>query len=68
MDSEIDAAIEQRFFNFFCEQSLAADLIQGHVENLVALGVNDLNPRFHAAGFQTVFDVVCLPERQLRAP
>src|SRR6267378_3900849 len=36
VNSEIDAAIQERFVDFFREESLAADLCQGDVEDLVA--------------------------------
>ena len=64
---EIDAAFEQRFFDFFGEKPLAADFTEGRIVNPVARGPDDLDPAFRAARFQTLLDIIGLPERQLRA-
>ena len=67
VDREIDAPVEQGFFNFFGEQAFAADFVERDVENLVAGGFDDLDAAFGAARFQTFPDIVRLPERKLRA-
>ena len=62
VDREIDAPVEQRFFDFFGEDPLAADFVERDVQNLVAGGLDNLDPAFGAARFQTFPDVVRLPE------
>ena len=66
---KIDAAVEQRFIEFFCEQSLAADLRQRNVENLVAGGLdrNEFDRAARPAVLQFRFHPVRLPQRQRAA-
>ena len=45
---QVDAALEQRFFNFLGEQALGADLRQRHVGDLVAGGFDDFDARWLA--------------------
>ena len=65
---EVDAAVEQRFFDFLGEETFAADSVERGVENFVAGGFDDLDPALGPARFQTFPDIVRLPERKLRAP
>jgi hypothetical protein len=69
VNSDIYATVQKRFFDFLNKQSLAPDLGQRHIQNLISLGFDDLNlysqkrmPRFNG-----LFDPVCLPEGQLAA-
>ena len=49
VDGEIDPAVGQRFFDFLGEHALGADLGEGHVEDLVASGLDDFEFDFVAA-------------------
>ncbi len=68
VDGEIDAAVEQGFFDFFGEETFAADFVEGSVLNFVAGSLDDFDAALGAAGFEALSDVVCLPERELRTP
>ena len=54
VNREIDAAVEQSFFDLLGEEALAADLVERHVLNLVAGGFDDFDPAFHARALPDV--------------
>src|SRR4030095_942225 len=64
MDCNVDAAIEQRFIDFLGEESLAADIRQRHIENLIASSFdgNELDVQARPTLFQFGLGPVCLPE------
>ena len=69
VDGEIDAAVEQGFFDFFGEEAFAADLAAAGTSVILSpvvlmTSIRHSTPR----AFQTFLDVVRLPERKLRAP
>ena len=70
VDGQVDFAVQQRGFNFFGEQSLAADLGQGDVQNFIAFGDDLLQTDFtvRILFLQTAFDVIALPEGQQAFP
>src|SRR4029077_558574 len=69
MHREIGGTIGERLLDLFDEQSLAADLRERHVENLIARRLDhvqlDDNSRLH--GLEPRLDVLRLPERELAA-
>ncbi len=48
VDSQIDAAVGEGFFDLFGEHSLCADFCEGNIGDLIASGVNDFNFNFVA--------------------
>ena len=71
MHGDIDAAVQQRLFNLAGEQTLAADLFQRLVQNLVAgdFDHHDVKRRFGQGigGHKTAPHLVRLPKREGRA-
>src|SRR6185437_6998113 len=63
-----DAAVEQRFFDFACEQAFSANLVQRGIGYSVARCFDHFDTGFETAGVEPVPDVVRLPHRKLRAP
>jgi hypothetical protein len=67
MHCEIYLTRGERFFNFFSEHALSANLGQGDVGDLVSGGVDDLDFNFKTTRAQERGDVVGLPEGELGA-
>src|SRR5207302_2097153 len=69
MHGEVGAAVADRLLNRLGEQPVAADLRQGFILDLIALGLDDdqldLSSRRHSA--QKIRNVVGLPERERAA-
>ena len=59
---QICAAFFERHFQFFDKQTLAADLAQGAVQNLVALGGHAQQGDLVAVLLEQGFDVLGLPQ------
>ena len=66
VNGDINATVQKRFFDFLNKQPLAADLGQGHIQNFISLGFDDLNlnGQMRMLCFNGLFDPVCLPEGQ----
>ena len=64
---EIDPVLGQRFFNFFGEHALGADLRQGDIGNPVTGGLDDFNFDLVSLPLEQSLDVIGLPECQLRS-
>src|SRR5215471_13482288 len=64
VDCKIDAAIEQRLIDFLSEQSLASDIRQGNVENLItrSLDGNEFNVQPRPTLFQFGLGPIRLPQ------
>ena len=67
MHGEVGASVEEGFLDFLDEETLAPDLGQGHVKNLVAAGFDDAELYFKARfqGHKAVTDMPGLPEGKL---
>ena len=66
MYRQIGAAGQQGLLDFFREQSLAAYFRQGHIGNLVACRLDDVDPAFVARAIQTSGHPSSLPDSELR--
>src|SRR5262249_27290074 len=64
VDCKVDSPVEQRLIDFLGEESLAADIRQRHVENLIAgrLDGNQLNIQSRPTLFQFGFGPIGLPQ------
>jgi hypothetical protein len=67
---QIGPTVQQGFLDFLDEQPLAADLGQGHVQDLVAGGLDQqqFHRRARVVGLDAVLDVVRLPQGEPAAP
>jgi len=62
VDREVDSSVEESFFDFFREDTFAADFVERYVEDFVACGFDDLNSALGPTCLEALSDVVRLPE------
>jgi hypothetical protein len=67
---QVDASIQQGFFNLLDEQAFAANFGQGDIQDFVSTGFDDgqFDGDVRMVGADGIFDPVGLPQGQLAAP
>jgi cyclase len=68
MHREVNALVEQSFFDLACEEAFTRNIVKRRVQNAIAGGLDDFDAALRTARLQTLPDVIRLPERKLRTP
>jgi hypothetical protein len=68
MHCQIDFTLEQCFFDFLGEKSLAFDFVKTQMLNLITFGFDDVNIARKTKTFELRFHVIGLPKREVASP